>query len=459
MLPDNDEQSAAESAGASDSAPHATPSTGTGAGRGDDPDAAPGNPYAAPGNPYAARDSAARSGFFGWVRGLGLVRENGWLGGVCGGVAARLGIDPIIVRGVVVVIALLGGPAFLFYAAAWALLPDTQDRIHLERMLRGVFDPASIAIVVMAILTFLPIAQGVWWAGGAFSFWGGAPGSIFKAIWSLIVIAGIVAFVVWAARGFPGSRWQRYGSPWPAGASEWTSAAATPEDAGTAGAAAATTAHMAGTAGAGVAGAPFTASAGTATGSPTAREGLNGSGDLDDWKQRQAAWRAERDAWRVQQNAERDAARARRAEEYRVASAQAAEREEARRLERLANPRAGARFTWATIGLALVAAALAGGVASADRSLHGYSLGIALAAATGVFGIASIVAGLMRRRGGFLGFLGFVMLILTLSAVFTPAVHIPGTGVYVDMSAVTSTIPSTVGSAVATVDHAIKELQ
>ncbi|CAN5229805.1 hypothetical protein BH09ACT5_BH09ACT5_21120 [soil metagenome] len=61
--------------------------------------------------PAAPRQAEAR--FFGWMRGLGVRREPGWIGGVCAGIAARLGIDPLIVRGIAVVVAVLGGPAFL----------------------------------------------------------------------------------------------------------------------------------------------------------------------------------------------------------------------------------------------------------------------------------------------------------------------------------------------------------
>ena len=45
-----------------------------------------------------------------WVAGLGVVRSDGWLGGVAAGIAARLRIDPLIVRGVLVVAALFGLP-------------------------------------------------------------------------------------------------------------------------------------------------------------------------------------------------------------------------------------------------------------------------------------------------------------------------------------------------------------
>src|SRR5690606_39828689 len=69
-----------------------------------------------------------------------LTREPGWLGGVAAGLAARLGIDPILVRGILVVVALIGAPALLLYAAAWLLLPDLEGRIHLERLTRGHFE-------------------------------------------------------------------------------------------------------------------------------------------------------------------------------------------------------------------------------------------------------------------------------------------------------------------------------
>lgn len=369
------------------------------------------------------------SGFFGWLRGIGVIRENGWLGGVCGGIAARIGIDPIIVRGIVVVVALLGGPAFLFYAAAWVLLPDSRDRIHLERMLRGIFDPPAIAIIVMAALTFLPIAQGVWWAGGTFWYWGGVPGSIFKAIWSLVVVAAIVVFIVWAARGFPGSRWQRYGASWgtppSAGAGTGTagSAGSPASGSGTGGGGTAESSAAAGSTDAGTIAGSAPAAGSQQAGSTGAGDGatsLTGSSDLADWQRRQAAWRAERDAWRAQQAADQGAARQRRAAEYQKASAQAAAREEARRMDRLANPHASARFVWGAIGFALVAGAVFGTFASANAAIGPFAPAVGLAAATAVFGIASIVAALMRRRAGFLGFLGLVLLVATLAAAFAP---------------------------------------
>ena len=143
-------------------------------------------------------------GFFDWMRGLGIVRQPGWIGGVCAGVAARLGIDAIIVRGIVVVLAIFGGPALLLYAAAWLLLPDADDNIHLERLIRGEFTPPVIGVGVLFLLALLPIG-GFWSAGPALwlnpgnwnaGFWGG-PGHL---VWVLAVIGAIVWFVVWASR-------------------------------------------------------------------------------------------------------------------------------------------------------------------------------------------------------------------------------------------------------------------
>ena len=95
--------------------------------------------------------SGTGTGFYAWLRRLGVPRRAGWLGGVCAGVGARLGIDPIIVRGIVVVVAVLGAPFVLLYAIAWLLLPDTEGEIQLERLIRGIVDPAIVGIAVMGV--------------------------------------------------------------------------------------------------------------------------------------------------------------------------------------------------------------------------------------------------------------------------------------------------------------------
>ena len=102
----------------------------------------PASHQAPPGTPYVPATpgkGAAGSEFFRWVRGLGTTRSSDrWIGGVAGGVAARLGVDPLLVRGVFFVAALLGGAGFVLYGIAWALLPEPDGRIHLQQLLRGV---------------------------------------------------------------------------------------------------------------------------------------------------------------------------------------------------------------------------------------------------------------------------------------------------------------------------------
>ncbi len=132
--------------------------------------------------------------FFAWMRSLGIQREKGWIGGVAAGIAVRIGIDPLIVRGILVVIALLGAPALLVYAAAWLLLPDTDDSIHLERAIKGHFDASHAAIGVVILLGLLPIAPGLWFGA---SVW---PEALGRVIWTAVLIGLAVWFVVWIAQ-------------------------------------------------------------------------------------------------------------------------------------------------------------------------------------------------------------------------------------------------------------------
>ena len=71
--------------------------------------------------------------FFSIVRGMGLRRgPQRLLGGVCGGIAAKLKVDVAFVRIAFLLLALLPGPAFVFYVAAWLILPDQRDSIILQ---------------------------------------------------------------------------------------------------------------------------------------------------------------------------------------------------------------------------------------------------------------------------------------------------------------------------------------
>ncbi len=94
-----------------------------------------------------------------------MVRGDGWIGGVAAGIAARLRIDPLIVRGILVVVGLFGFPVIFLYALAWALLPDLDGRIVLRDALRRRFEPAQVGILGLLILGLIPLGPGVVFVG------------------------------------------------------------------------------------------------------------------------------------------------------------------------------------------------------------------------------------------------------------------------------------------------------
>ena len=111
------------------------------------------------GTPPEAPNGRPATGFFDWLRGLRIVRgDDRWFAGVAGGIAARAGIDPIIVRGLFVVLALVGGAAVLLYIAGWLLLPDRSGRIHVEEIIRGRAGTGVIVTaVIFAALAVIPV--------------------------------------------------------------------------------------------------------------------------------------------------------------------------------------------------------------------------------------------------------------------------------------------------------------
>ena len=74
--------------------------------------------------------------FFSIVRGFGLKRgPQRWLGGVLGGITAKLNVDVAYVRIAFLLFALLPGPALIFYLLAWVVLPDQRNVIPLQTFL------------------------------------------------------------------------------------------------------------------------------------------------------------------------------------------------------------------------------------------------------------------------------------------------------------------------------------
>ncbi|MDR0365592.1 MAG: PspC domain-containing protein [Bifidobacteriaceae bacterium] len=138
----------------------------------------------APPPPYGTGPAPA-NGFFQWIRERHIVRtEPRWVGGVAGGLALRLGWDPVLVRGLFVVAALFSGLGLFLYGAGWLLLPEARDgRIHLEEAIAGRFSPG-------------------FWGGATFALMGliGTPvwiaiAGVFGLIW--LVVVAVAAVVTW----------------------------------------------------------------------------------------------------------------------------------------------------------------------------------------------------------------------------------------------------------------------
>ena len=341
---------------------------------------------AEPGAP-APQDPTTR--FFDWWRSTGLRRSSdSWLGGVAGGVAARLGLDPMIVRGALIVIAILGGPVLFVYAAGWALIPDQQGRIHLERAIRGVFDPAIVAIGILAVLTVVPFMRGLWWDGVPHAW--NLPGwleSTMTAGWVIALVAAAVWLIVMFSRRDPGRATppetppQR--DPWTSDASipKPTAPSPTASPSGPAGSAPASPGAANPVSLAKADGWPDDAGTtvplpGTTTATATAWEGAP----------------SQQRGWTSQEF--RDEMSRQRAE-------QQAERETKARERRAQHP--GAAFVAITLGLALLAGAGAAVIAASAGFSIPVVVVIGLAAALGALAVATIVAGISGRESGWLG--------------------------------------------------------
>ncbi|MFF2271919.1 PspC domain-containing protein [Agromyces sp. NPDC058136] len=384
----------------------------------------------------ASTPDATGPGFYPWLRRLGVPRRAGWLGGVCAGVAARLGIDPIIVRGIVVVIALLGAPFVLVYAIAWLLLPDTEGEIHLERLTQGVVDPAIVGIAVMGVVGFIPLVQGGWLGWRWWPDWR-ISDPVFgidltlpiRIVWALVVIGAIIWFIVWLAqrssKDSPVGGAARMASAQAAGQGPTSGAAGAP---GTAAAAA-------------VASVPLAADPNLPAEPPVPAEGADAA-EIAEWRHQHQQWRHSHAEWKAGQTEAIRTARAQAAEETRAQAREFQTQAAAVRAARkAARPRASAAAVFTALGLALVGGAAAAIWALADHELAGWAVPIALATATLVLAAGMFVAAVLRRRSGALATFTSLSLVAMLIAVASSSVApfgtllMPGSSIVLDASA------------------------
>lgn len=143
-------------------------------------------PSAARPAPGGSSQQARTGSFFDSVRRMGVVRtDQRWMGGVASGLGRRWDIDPLLIRGVLVVATIFGGLGLLLYGLAWALLPEERDgRIHAEEAIRGRFDSALAGALVMVVIGLA--RPTLWWN----SYW------LFGGWGSLLMVLALAAVLL-----------------------------------------------------------------------------------------------------------------------------------------------------------------------------------------------------------------------------------------------------------------------
>lgn len=356
--------------------------------------------------PSAASASApGESGFFTWLRALGVQRQNGWLGGVCGGIAARIGLDPLLVRGIAVVLAVVGAPVVLLYAIAWFLLPDAAGTIHARELGHGRVTRALPGIVAVFLLSFLPLTQGFWYAGALYwgdLGWGGAAGRI---IWTAVLLAAVIVLVVWLARRSsaeipmtPATTDDRPETvpTFPADGAD-ADAASTPAAASLAAAASAPATEL---------------------GEPPAPPADASAEELANWKASQDEWQKQRAAWAAEQR--RSERERRQADAHAQATEAARLARERARIRKLTRPRASAGIVFLVLGVALVSGAIAAFSAAQSPGARGAEWMIGAAVLVLALGLGTVAVALGRRRSGALAFFSILAVLALVAAVVVP---------------------------------------
>ncbi|WP_157155145.1 PspC domain-containing protein [Diaminobutyricimonas sp. LJ205] len=337
--------------------------------------------------PGAPQQQPQGNRFFAWMRSIGLTRQPGWIGGVASGIALRLNIDPLVVRGIIVVVALLGAPMLLLYAAAWMLLPDHTGKIHAEELGNGRFEPPVAGAGVMVLLELIPGGNIAfpfigpifpWWNGNV---WPWAVGDGFFGVFWTLAIVGSAIWLVVALSNRAGNT--PTATPMP------------PADGDAAGSDGATAAYPTAAYPAATTTSPTAATVPLVAPDVPASEAPTDPADLAAWQQQQAKFKQERDEYvRTNQDAQR-AAMAAAAEERRRANAAraAAYRSEHERT------RSHPLFTLSAIGLSLIVGALVL-FAVGEGALTEQSLTAGLASMLAVLAVAIIINGIIGKRSG-----------------------------------------------------------
>lgn len=124
------------------------------------------------------------------LRGLRRSRSDRILGGVCGGLARAMGLDPLVVRVAVVALTVAGGTGALVYVLAWLFLPEEGSDRSMARAAvsdggTSLGEVLAVGSIVLGVI-LLVRATGIWFSD-AF-------------VWPLL-LAGVGLAVIWRQAG------------------------------------------------------------------------------------------------------------------------------------------------------------------------------------------------------------------------------------------------------------------
>ncbi|MDN5797723.1 MAG: PspC domain-containing protein [Intrasporangium sp.] len=119
-------------------------------------------------------------GFYAALRRPGITRtsDGRWFAGVAAGLARRLGVDPLVVRGAFILFGLFFGMGVALYLVCWLLMPDEKGKLPIEAALKY-GDGGSI---------FLMVVTGIALFGGG--PWGNGDLAGFRAVGLVALLAG-----------------------------------------------------------------------------------------------------------------------------------------------------------------------------------------------------------------------------------------------------------------------------
>ncbi|TLM85406.1 PspC domain-containing protein [Pseudarthrobacter sp. NamE2] len=151
-----------------------------------------------PGPRYGSSTTAQSTDFFSWVRSHGIYRgSERWVGGVSSGIAHRLGVDPLIIRGVFIVLTLFAGIGVLLYGLAWAFLPEPDGRIHVQEAGAGRWSTGMTGSLIATVIGLTGLGGG---------FWGWSHNGFGGFLWTVFWVGGAIYLIYYLSQRNKGTR-------------------------------------------------------------------------------------------------------------------------------------------------------------------------------------------------------------------------------------------------------------